>query len=39
MLHRIHTSGDGDEVVVRPPGGRGDVAGFAIGPAHFAKIL
>lgn len=30
-LHRIRPSGDGDEIVVQPPGGRGDVSGFAVG--------
>jgi dipeptidyl aminopeptidase/acylaminoacyl peptidase len=29
-LHRIKPSGEGDEVVVRPPGDRGDVSGFAV---------
>lgn len=31
ILHRIHPSGEGDEVVALPPGGRGDFSGFAIG--------
>ncbi|MBS1664317.1 MAG: S9 family peptidase [Bacteroidetes bacterium] len=30
FLHRIHPNGTGDEVVARPPGGRGDVSGFAV---------
>jgi dipeptidyl aminopeptidase/acylaminoacyl peptidase len=29
-LHRIRSSGEGDEVVARPPDGRGDVSGFAV---------